>query len=149
MLHRLALGALALTGALSLAGCGIISFEKPRSVDEIAIEQSLRSYYTDLERAFAVGNAEALAQLYSPSITDPMTQEEIRQWAEKFFADHGRAQFHPKLEIDQLAYIHAQVTVTYTVQTPDGKGSFSGTEVDTLARNRGRWAIVSWKKVQQ
>ncbi len=133
--------------ALLTSACGYVSFERPKTADELRLEQSLRAYYGEVREAFAVGNPDALASLFSPSITHPMTQREIRDWATKFFAEHGRARFRiESLEIDELGFVRAVTTLTYRVETPDGKGSFAGTERDVLERRESRWFVSSWDK---
>lgn len=133
--------------ALVLSSCGYVSFERAKTPDEVRLEQSVRAYYGDVRRAFAVGNADALTALFSPSITHPMTQAQIRAWAEKFFSEHGRARMRiDRLDVDELGFVRAVVTLTYRVETPDGKGAFGGTERDVLERRDGRWFVASWDK---
>jgi hypothetical protein len=137
-----------LVGLSGLLSCSYISFQRPPTDDEILLRQSLKAYYNEVQSAFAAGNPAALASLFSPSITRPMTQGEIRAWADKFFAEHGRARFKIKgLEIEELSFVRAVVTLTYSVETPDGKGGFAGTERDILERARGRWSIAAWDKL--
>lgn len=139
--------AAALLGAGGLAGCGYVSFERPKTPDELRLIQSVHDYYGELGQAFAAGNADTLAELYSPSLSHPMTRAQLRAWAEKFFAEHGRARLVIKrLDVDELGYVQAVATVDYAVETPDGRGDFSGVERDVLERKKGRWAIASWDK---
>jgi hypothetical protein len=136
-----------LAAAVGLSSCGYVSFERAKTPDEVRLEQSVRGYYGDVRRAFAVGNADALTSLFSPSITHPMTQAQIRAWADKFFAEHGRARMRvEKLDVDELSFVRAVVTLSYRVETTDGKGSFGGAERDVLERRDGRWFIASWDK---
>ncbi len=145
--RRLA-ASLALLWAGLLAGCGYISFSRTATTDEIVLQQELRNFYGELKGAFATGNADALAGLYDPSITHPMTQPEILAWGRKFFADNRTAHLRiEKTSVDELSYIRAVVTVSYKVETSRGKDDFSGSERDVLVKHRGRWYIASWDKV--
>lgn len=133
--------------ALALGGCGLISFRKPPTDEELALTHSVRAYYGEVQRAFAAGNAQALSSLFDPSITRPMSKPEIDAWAEKFFADHGRARFHIlAFSIDDVGYEKAEVTLKYAVETVDGKGGFAATEHDTLVKREGRWYTRSWER---
>ena len=133
---------------LSLSSCDFISFTRRQSDDEILLQQEVRGYYTEVEQAFAAGNPQALASLFSSDITHPMTQPEILAWGQKFFAANKNAHFKiEKLTIDEISYIRAVVTLTYKVETPSGKGDFAGTEIDTLAKQHGHWYVASWDKV--
>jgi len=135
--------------ALAFAGCGWISFQRPLSDDELRLERDVRSYYTEVAAAFATGNAQALTSLFDPSITEPMTRPDIAKWAEDFFAKHGRAGFKiVSLDFEQLAYERAVVDIRYRVTTPDGQGSFAGSEIDTLVKKNGRWYTARWEKTR-
>ena len=133
---------------LVLGGCGYVSFRPPPTQDELITRGEIKSFYERLAQAFAIGNPDALSSLFSPSITHPMTMEQIRDWSRKFFAEHGKAHFKVlKLSIESLSYINAVVVLTYQVDTPDGKGSFGDTERDSLVRSHGQWYVASWDKV--
>lgn len=126
----------------------MISFRRPLSDDEIALEQEIRGYYGDVQAAFAVGNAETLALLFSASITHPMTQAQISDWAKDYFGRNGRARFKiVKAEIQELGRERAVVDLRYKVETSDHKEDFGGEEIDTLERRSGRWYIAGWEKV--
>jgi hypothetical protein len=139
---------LSLIAALSLAGCGWISFRKPPSDDETRLTREVKAFYTEIQRAFAVGNAQALTSLFDPSITRPMTKPEVQAWAETFFAAHGRARFKIlSLTIEDIGFLRAVVTLKYQVEPADGKGGFGATEEDTLVKRTGHWYVASWEKV--
>lgn len=133
--------------SVGLVGCGWISFRKPPSDDELRLSEEVRSYYTEVQRAFAAGNAQALSALFDAGIAWPMTKAQVEDWAETFFAEHGRAHFRIlELTIDDLGLARAVVTLKYAVETPDGKGGFAGSERDTLVRRAGRWYTASWER---
>lgn len=135
------------TLAVLLSGCGWVSFRKPPTDDELRLSSEVRSYYTEVQQAFAAGNAQGLSSLFDPSIVSPLTKPQVQAWAEKFFAVHGRARFRIlSLTIDDLGLQRAIVTLEYAVETPDGKGGFGGTERDTLVRRSGRWYTAAWEK---
>lgn len=139
---------LAALTCLTLSGCGWISFRKPPTDDEIRLRAELKSYYGDVQTAFAVGNAQGLAVLFDPSITTPMTKREIEAWGDKFFGEHGRASFKlEKFELDEMGAGRAVATIRYSVTTPTGKGSFGGTERDELVKKNGRWYVSAWEKI--
>lgn len=134
--------------AAGLAGCGWIGFRRPPTDDELRLSAEVRSYYTQVQGAFAGGDAQALSSLFDAGIVAPMTKAQVDAWAEKFFAEHGRARFRIlALEIDDLGLQRAVVTLKYAVETPDGKGGFAGTERDTLVRRGGRWYTAAWEKL--
>ena len=145
-------GWLVLGAAAALASCSYftLDFSKPMSSREIALEQEIRLFYAQVQTAFAAGNAEALTDLFFPSITHPMTHEEIRAWSRGFFERNGRARFHiQSFNIDKLSYVNPVVTVKYRVETPSGKDDFGAVETDTLAQLNGRWYIASWDSQPQ
>ena len=72
--------ALPLVTALLLSACGWVSFGRIVSDDELRLRSEVRSYYDEVARAFATGNAEALSRLYDPAIARPMTREQILAW---------------------------------------------------------------------
>lgn len=138
----------ALVAAALLSGCGYVGFGRGVTTDEMILQQEIRSFYNDVQRAFTVSNPDALASLFDPSITHPMTHAEIKAWGEKFFGEHKDSRFKiEKLEFNELGYLQAVVTLTYKVETPDGKGGFGGTEEDKLVKRRKRWYVASWDKV--
>ena len=140
-MRRLVLCVLALS-----AGCGGISFGRRVSDDELRLRSEVRAYYDDVARAFAAGNAEALALLFDASIAKPMTRDQIKAWAVKFFRDHGPAKFKiEKLDFDRLGFQSGVVTLRYRVETLDGKGSFGGAERDELAKRGRRWVVTGWE----
>jgi len=141
--------ALVLAAAAFGSGCGYISFQKPLTNDEVRLEAEVREYYDEVAQSFATGNADALASLFLSSITHPMTQDQIRDWGRKFFADNGAAHFKlRKIEFEELSYIRAAVTISYVVETKGARGDFGGVEHDELVRHQGRWFVASWDKVQ-
>jgi hypothetical protein len=78
-----------------------------------------------------------------------MTQEQIRDWGKKFFAENGSAHFRlRKIEFEELSYIRAVVLLTYAVETKGARADFNGVERDELARHQGRWFVVSWEKLR-
>lgn len=130
------------------AGCSYVSFSRPATQDEAITRAEIKAFYDKLSQSFAIGNPDALSSLFSPSITHPMTMGQIRDWSQKFFTEHGKAHFKiVKLSVDSLSYINATVTLTYQVDTPDGKGGFGATERDQLVRSHGEWYVASWDKV--
>ena len=136
-----------LTLAAGLAGCGWIGFRKPPTDDELRLSSEVRSHYVEVQQAFASGNAQALAALFDAGLAAPMSKPQVEAWAERFFAEHGRARLRIlSLEIDDLGLARAVVTLKYAVETPDGKGGFAGTERDTLVRRSGRWYMAAWEK---
>lgn len=142
----------ALASAAILGSCSYVAldFSKPLSPREIALEQEIRSLYAQVQAAFAAGNADLLTDLFSPSITHPMTHEEIRAWSRDFFARNGRARFHiQSFSFDKLSYVQPVVTLKYRVETPSGKDDFGAVETDTLAQINGRWYIAAWDKQPQ
>lgn len=141
--------ALAGLGAF-LIGCGYISFGRRVTDDEMLLQQEILDFYNGVQRAFAAGNPDALAGLFSPSITHPMTHKEIHAWAEKFFGENKNASFRiEKLAFEQLGHVQAVVTLSYQVETQGGKGDFGGTERDTLVKHRRHWYISSWEKAAE
>jgi hypothetical protein len=132
-----------------LAGAACVRLDMGRKLgdDELRIRRELEAYYMEASAAFAAGSPEALAALYDPSITKPMTLQQIRDWGVKFFGEHGPARFKvEKLEFDRVGYENAVVTLTYKAETKSGKGGFGGTEVDHFAKKRGRWLMTAWEK---
>ena len=69
---------LAAGAALLLCGCIHVSFRRASTPEESVLEAEIRRYYWNVAAAFASGDADALAALFSPSITRPMTQSQIR-----------------------------------------------------------------------
>ena len=134
--------------SVGLAGCGWVGFRKPLGDDELRLSSEVRAYYAEVQRAFAAGNAQALSALFDAGIVAPMTKPQVDAWAEKFFAEHGRARLRIlALTIDDLGLQRAVVTLRYSVVTPDGKGGFAGAERDTLVRRAGRWYTAAWEKL--
>jgi hypothetical protein len=130
------------------SACGGVSFGRRVSDDEMIIKQEIHSYYDQIQGAFATANPDALAGLFSPSITHPMTHKEIKDWADKFFKENRNGHFKiEKIAFEGLSYIKASVVLTYKVETPDGKGDFGGTERDTLTKDHGHWYTAAWDKV--
>ncbi len=142
--------ALAAGLALTLAGCGGLTFEFGRKVsnEELILRDELRAYYSEVAETFAAGNAEALSQLFDPGISHPMTQEQIRAWGDDFFKTHGPAGFKVvNLEFEKVGHIAAEVVLTYRVVTRDGQGSFAGVERDRLVKRGRRWSVTAWDKL--
>lgn len=134
---------------LALSGCGFVSFRKAPTDEEVRLTGEVRAYYAEIQRAFAAGNTQALSSLFDASITRPMSKPEIDAWAEKFFAEHGRARFRIlSFEIDDLGHEQAQVTLKYAVEPADGKGGFGGTEQDSLVKRGGRWYTRAWERAR-
>lgn len=135
---------------LVFAGCKYISFGRRMSNDEIRLQQEIRAYYGDVQRAFAAGNAQALAALFDSSIVKPMTYAQILAWGEKFFSENGPARFRiESLEFDALGHRQADVVMKYRVVTKDGKGDFGGVEADRLVKRGGRWYMTEWEKLPE
>lgn len=132
------------------SACVSVDMGRRLSDDERRLQRELEAYYLEASAAFATGSAEALAALYDPSISRPMTLTQIREWGVKFFGEHGPARFKvEKLEFDRVGYENAVVTLTYKVQTKDGKGDFGGVEQDIFVKKKGRWLMTAWEKVPQ
>ena len=140
---------LILAAALALGGCISLNFGRPVTDEELVLRGEIKSYYNEVGMAFAGANADALAGLFDAGIARPMTQEQIRSWANDFFAKHGPASFKlDKIEFEQVGHVSAVVTIAYRVETKDGQGSFGGTERDELAhRDNRRWYVTAWEKV--
>ncbi|MDX6768645.1 MAG: hypothetical protein SF051_03875 [Elusimicrobiota bacterium] len=133
---------------LAAGACVRLDFGRRVSDDELRLRRELEGYYLDAAAAFAAASPEALAALYDPAITRPMTREKIREWGVEFFGKHGPARFKvEKLEFDRLGYQDAVVTLTYRVETRDGEGSFGGVEQDEFVKKGGRWLMTGWEKV--
>jgi hypothetical protein len=131
---------------LALQGCGFISFAKPATDQEIRLRGELRGYYTEVQRAFAAGNSQALASLFDPSIVRPMNHAEIEAWGEKFFADHGPAKLKiVAVDIRDMGAEHAVVELQYAVEPVRNGGGFSAREMDTLVKRNGRWYVREWE----
>lgn len=129
------------------AGCGWVSFERRLSDQEYAARSEIRVYYEQVQTVYAAGNAQALAGLYDPGITQPMTRAQILAWGEKFFGENTAVRFKVlRLEFDVVGAGRAVVTLTYRVITEGGRGDFSGTETDILEKHGGRWKMMSWEK---
>jgi len=141
---------LLLAGASALiGGCISLNFGRSVSEDELILRGEIKEYYNQVETAFAAGNADALAGLFDPGIARPMTKDQIRDWGKDFFAKHGPASFKiSKFEFEQVGHVSAVVTITYLVDTRDGRGSFGATERDELVhRAERRWYISAWEKL--
>ncbi len=139
---------LALAAAL-LGGCISVNFGRPVSEEEIILRDEIKSYYNEVGATFAAGNADALANLYDAGIARPMTQDKIREWGKDFFAKHGPASFKiTKIDFERVGHVTSVVTITYSVETKDGEGSFGGTERDELVQRDGRrWYVTAWEKL--
>lgn len=138
-----------LAAALLASSCGYVSFGRKVSQDELRLRSDVRAYYDEVAQAFAAGNADALALLYDPAIARPMTREKILAWGKGFFGEHGTASFKvEKIEYERLGYENAVILLTYRVTTPDGRGSFGGTERDYLIKRSRRWVVTAWEKVE-
>lgn len=137
-----------LLGLLTLGACVRLDLGRRVSDDEQRLRRELEGYYVDVAAAFAAGSPEALTALFDPAITRPMTAAKIREWADGFFAEHGPARFKiVSLDVERLGYGSAVATLTYRVETRDGKGSFAGVERDEFARKKGRWVMTAWEKL--
>lgn len=129
------------------SACGWISFEKKVGGEEYAAREEIRVYYLEVQKAFALRDHAALAALFDPSITKPMTQAQIQEWGRKFFAENQAVSFHiDKLSFDDIGPGRAVVLLTYHVTTSGGKGDFGGTEADELQKRGGRWRVTAWEK---
>jgi hypothetical protein len=136
-------------GAALLCGCLRVSFQRAVGAEEAALQAEIRRYYWNVAAAYAAGDADGLAELFSPSITRPMTQSQIRAWAREFFAKHGRARFEvSELRFDELGYSRAVVTLKYRVEPLGPGGAFGGTETDRLERRGGKWSVTAWDRAQ-
>jgi hypothetical protein len=140
---------LTLLAACSLAACGYVSFGRRISDDEYRLRGEVKEFYTSVQEAFASGNADKLASLFSPSITHPMSHNEVRKWAEDFFRQNKSARFHiEQLDIESVSFVQAVALLKYRVETPDGKGGFDGMERDNLVKDGRHWYVASWEKVR-
>lgn len=138
----------AFLSVIFFVGCGYVSFARKQTTDEVVLRQELVAYYADVQSAFAAGNAQRLASLYDPAIAKPLTRAEVEAWATKFFAEHGRASFHvKKMEIEQMGFQDAVVILDYAVETPSGKGGFTGLERDSLSKHGAHWSVKGWEKL--
>lgn len=118
------------------------------SDDELRLRRELEGYYVEAAAAFAAASPDALAALFDPAIKKPMTQEQIRAWAEGFFREHGPAQLRVEsLEFERLGFESAVVLMRYRVDVAGGKGSFAAAERDEFVKRRGKWLITSWEKL--
>lgn len=150
MRYAVAMKAFMLAAAALASSCGWVSFGRAVSDDELRLRASVRAYYDEAAQAFAAGNHEALALLFDAAIAKPMTREQISAWGKEFFAKRGPAAFKvQRIEFERLGFENAVVLLTYRVETADGKGSFGGTERDTLARRGKRWVVTGWEKVER
>ncbi|MCM2305701.1 MAG: hypothetical protein NDJ72_13455 [Elusimicrobia bacterium] len=141
---------LPLIASAFLASCGYVSFGRTVSDDELRLRSSVRAYYDEAARAFAAGNADALALLFDAAIAKPMTRDRIAAWGKDYFAKHGPATFKvEKVEFERLGHESAVVLLTYRVETKDGKGNFGGEERDYLSKRGRRWVITAWEKVSE
>lgn len=128
-------------------GCAWISFERRVTDQEYAAREEIRAYFGDVQKSFALRDPEAVADLFDPNITRPMTRAQILAWAEKFFAENQAVSYHvDKLSFDDVGPGRASVILTYRVTTAGGKGDFGGTEADELQKRGGRWRVTSWEK---
>jgi hypothetical protein len=126
-----------------------LGFGRRVSDEEYVLRAGIRDYYAEVAAAFAAGNAQALAALFDPDITTPMTRAAIEKWGEDFFKKHGPARFEiEKLDFERAGHVSAVVELTYRVKTRDGDGSFGGTERDQLVKRGRRWSISAWEKVR-
>ena len=150
-MNRSAIRPVAVLAVVALMGCVRLSFNRKMSTEERVLREEVRSYYDEMATAFAVGNAEAFSLLYDPSITDPMTQDQIRAWGHDFFKKHGPASFNvEKVDFESLGTENAVVKLTYRVVTRDGSGSFNAIEEDRLVkRDHRRWLVTSWKRSEE
>ncbi len=140
---------LALTASL-LCGCIRVSFRRAETSEETALQAEVRRYYWQVAAAFAAGDADALAELFSPAITHPMTQTGIRDWARDFFAKNGRARFKvTELRFEELGFSRAVVTLKYRVEPLKPEGAFGGVETDRLERRGGKWSVTAWDRATQ
>ncbi|MBI3553107.1 MAG: hypothetical protein HY077_11380 [Elusimicrobia bacterium] len=141
--------ALAAAAVLALTGCGLtFRFDRKMSNEELILRDEVRAYYSEVAAAFAAGNGAALAGLFAPGISHPMTKEQIEAWGDDFFAKHGPAGFKvEKLEFEKVGHVSAEVVLTYRVETRDKAGSFGGVERDRLVKRGRRWSVASWDKL--
>ncbi len=132
-----------------LAGCVEVGFRRPPTLRESLRKAEIREYYESVQLAFAQGDAAALAELFDPGITEPMTHAGILEWGRKFFAENGPSRFRiVKLSIEDMGTERAVVLLEYAVETEGGRGDFGGTELDTLVKSGGRWRTAAWKEVR-
>lgn len=127
-----------------------LDFSRKVSEEELILQEGIRTYYDTVGAAFAVGNADSLADLYDDGITRPMTKDQIRAWGRDFFAKHGPARFKvEKIDFERTGHVTAVVELTYRVETRDGDGSFRGVERDELVQRARRWYVTAWKKIPE
>jgi hypothetical protein len=142
--------ALPLMLILLIPACGWVSFGRKVSDDELRLRTDVRSYYDEVARAFALGDAEGLTRLFDAGIAKPMTREQILAWGKDFFSKHGPASFKiDRIEYERLGFENAVVLLTYRVETKDGKGSFGGTERDYLTKHGRQWNVTAWEKASK
>lgn len=112
--------------ASALGACGWVGFRKPATDQELALEREVRAFYSDVQRAFAVGNEQALA-LMLPS------------WGA---APRRAARFKPlALSFDDLGPQRAVVTLKYSL---DGE---TAARQDTLVKRSGRWSAAESERL--
>ena len=135
-----------LTGACAQLDLG---FGRRVSDEEFVLREEIRAYYQEVGAAFASGNAQALAGLFDPGISEPMTRAQIEAWGEDFFKKHGPARFEvEKIDFERAGHESAVVELTYRVTTRGGDGSFGGTERDQLVKRGRRWSVSAWEKLR-
>ncbi len=116
--------------------------------EEGRVEAEVRSYYRDVQKAFSARDPQALAALFDPAITQPMTHGQILDWGRKFYGENSEVRFHiDKLDVRDLGPGRAVVNLRYHVTTKDNKADFGGAEIDTLVRRGGKWLMTEWEKV--
>ena len=134
--------------AFVLAGC--VSFARAPTTPELAAQAEIKAYYGEVELAFERGDADALAALFDPSITRPMTREQILEWGQTFFRDYKETRFKIRsLSFEDLGPGVAVVRLAYRVATEDGRGDFGGVERDYLGKAGGRWRITAWERLPE
>ena len=148
----LVLGALALTVGVACSTNGK-RLDAPK--EDVTLRAELNAYYDDAKAAFAAGSAEALAGLYDDSLVKPMTKDKVREWGVAFFKEYGPARFVVEhFDVDRVGPESAETTLTYRVDTKDGKGAFTkdgkgafgGVERDHFVKHGARWYMTAWEK---
>jgi hypothetical protein len=145
MLNR----AIPLALAVAMGGCANFFRKLPGPEEHARISEIEAFYREDVARAFQARDAGALASLFDPAISKPMTHAQILDWGRTFFAKHENVRFHADdVIVESLGHAQARVLLRYRVTTRGGSGDFGGTESDELVRRGGRWIVAAWEKLE-
>ena len=141
----------ALLAAAGLAGaCAYVGFDRGLSPNEIVLQQEIRAYFNEMQEAFAAGNAQAFAGLFDPSISRPLSRDQIQARAEAFFAENKTAHLRiDHLTFEELGRLGAAVTASCRVEPQPGRHALGAVERATLVKRRGRWYVASWEEASK